>query len=332
MDNRLEQEQHITPPPAVPGRHTMLVPTNIPPRYVVETLPPISEILAGEADPVALVKTGLGAEVAQDARLLSVSDEEIRRQIAADTSRLPLPRDREMYGGDNHVRYWALGFGDALYNNDLIKRYLGRDENSPITTFDFGCASGRVLRHQRILRPSSRTMGSDINPNNIAFARSFLPPEIVAFHNVSFPPLPLPDNSVDLVTAFSVFTHIDEFEDAWLLEISRILKPGGVAFLTVHTERTFSELTPGHFIRDLIGRGHSATGKGVYLAEVSDAAFSDEMLVDRLVFTNLYYPVNNTNVFHRLDYIKRRWSQFLSIEDIVQKAHGGHQDGIVLRK
>lgn len=316
-----------------PPRHSSLVPTNIPLHHFEGTLPPISDLLAEVADPVASVREGTYSAVVQDAHLLAISDDDIRRQITADTSRMPLSRDREGYCGENHVRYWAMGFGDALHNNELINRYLSKDADTPITTLDLGCSSGRVLRHQHILRPGSRTMGSDINPNSIAFARSYLPPEIVAFHNVSFPPLPLPDASVDFITAFSVFTHIDEFEDAWLLEISRVLRSGGIAFVTVHTERTFADLHQEHFLRKYISSSqHSVSGKGVFFPEVSDAEFQPEMLIDRLVFTRLDWPVNNTNVFHRLDYIKRRWSQFLSIEEIVERAHGGHQDGIVLRK
>jgi SAM-dependent methyltransferase len=314
-------------------RRPSLVPTNIPPYYLEGTLPPISELLADAADPVASVRESISASfLVQSACLSAISDDDIKRQITADTSRIPLSRDREGYGGEDHVGYWAMGFGDALHNNELIKRYLNKDAGAPITTLDLGCSSGRVLRHQHLRRPGSRTMGSDINPNSIAFARSYLPPEIIAFHNVSFPPLPLPDASVDFITAFSVFTHIDEFEDAWLLEVSRVLRSGGVAFVTVHTERTFANLRKGHWLRELVSRDHSVSGKGVFFPEVTDAVFEPEVLIDRLVFTRLDWPVNNTNVFHRLDYIKSRWSQFFSIEEIVERAHGDHQDGIVLRK
>jgi SAM-dependent methyltransferase len=49
------------------------------------------------------------------------------------------------------------------------------------------------------------------------------------------PPLPFAeDNSFDLVYAFSVFTHIPaEHQEAWLLEMKRILKPGGFLVCTV---------------------------------------------------------------------------------------------------
>src|SRR6185369_1736506 len=48
----------------------------------------------------------------------------------------------------------------------------------------------------------------------------------------------------DAICAFSVFTHIDVFEDLWLLELRRILRPGGVACVTFHSERSWHRV--GH--------------------------------------------------------------------------------------
>ena len=36
----------------------------------------------------------------------------------------------------------------------------------------------------------------------------------------------------------AVFTHIDDLADAWLLELQRILEPGGMLYVTIHDERT----------------------------------------------------------------------------------------------
>lgn len=318
-------------------RPTSIAPTNVPAHYITETLPPIGQLLAASADPVAAIRAVdyiTARKVPQDDYLRALSDDAIRHQITADTSRIPLDPDREFYGGEDHVGYWATGLGDALLLNDLMRRYLDREADAPVTTLDLGCSSGRLLRHQHILRPSSRTMGSDINPNSIAFCRSYLPPAIIAFHNVVFPPLPLANASVDFLAALSVFTHIDEFEDAWLLEIARVLKPGGIAFVTVHTERAFAEPDAEHFpFRQFVSsRPHSVSGSGLFFPEVTDAVFNPKMLTDRLVFTPTDGHAKNAQVFHRLDYIKSRWDQFLSIVDIIPHTHGVHQDGVVLRK
>jgi hypothetical protein len=54
------------------------------------------------------------------------------------------------------------------------------------------------------------------------------------------------------VTAFSVFTHINEPEIAWLLELRRILKIGGIACNSVHDEATWQNPVP--LLRDTILR------------------------------------------------------------------------------
>src|SRR6185503_12477254 len=72
-----------------------------------------------------------------------------------------------------------------------------------------------------------------------------LPRAVKPFQCTALPSLPLPDASLDLVTAFSVFTHIDEYELTWLLELRRLLKSGGIAYLTIHSDDTWGRLCPG---------------------------------------------------------------------------------------
>jgi SAM-dependent methyltransferase len=58
-------------------------------------------------------------------------------------------------------------------------------------------------------------------------------------------PLPREDGSFDLIYAFSVFTHISDAWSAWLLELHRLLAPGGLlvaSFLgTGHSEAIAGE-------------------------------------------------------------------------------------------
>ena len=59
--------------------------------------------------------------------------------------------------------------------------------------------------------------------------------------------------------------------------------------------------------------------------------FERPMPGERVVFTVLDWPVNNTNVIHTHDYLRRRWGAVFAIEEIVERAHGNHQDAVVLR-
>lgn len=140
-----------------------------------------------------------------------------------------------------------MGLGDYLFIKKLCleQRLLLRDSFS---AFDFGCASGRVLRHFAVNELALSLYVADINKNNVAWVRKYLPHSIRIFQNTVLPNLPIGDCSIDLVFGLSVFTHIHEYEEAWLLELSRILKKGGLAFCTIHTERTWKQITEAHFI------------------------------------------------------------------------------------
>lgn len=98
---------------------------------------------------------------------------------------------------------------------------------------DFGCGVGRVLRHFAREAPRTEFVGCDIDEPSIAWVQRHLCPPFQAFVNPETPPLALPDQSFDLVYAISVFTHISDSWSAWLLDMHRILKPGGVLIATV---------------------------------------------------------------------------------------------------
>jgi SAM-dependent methyltransferase len=69
--------------------------------------------------------------------------------------------------------------------------------------------------------------GCDIHEESIAWLEEFMP-EVNAFVNQELPPLPLPDASIDVVWAGSVFTHLDESWSGWIAEMHRILDRGGI--------------------------------------------------------------------------------------------------------
>ncbi len=98
------------------------------------------------------------------------------------------------------------------------------------------------MRHVALENPGCRAMGCDINRLHVEWCNAHLPANCSAFQNHSVPSLPIEDNSLDAVTAYSVFTHIEAIETAWLAEIRRVLKPGGIAWLTVHTEKTLQDM------------------------------------------------------------------------------------------
>jgi SAM-dependent methyltransferase len=96
---------------------------------------------------------------------------------------------------------------------------------------DFGCGPGRTLRHFVREAQTCEFWACDIHRASVEWVQNNLPPFRV-FVNDEAPPMPLKSESFDLVYAVSVFTHLTETWSSWLLEMHRILAPGGLLVAT----------------------------------------------------------------------------------------------------
>jgi len=92
---------------------------------------------------------------------------------------------------------------------------------------DFGCGPGKALRHFLPEAERCEFFGCDIHEPSIRWLEEHLSPPLKVFVCSETPPLPLPDEHFDLVWALSVFTHLTDYWSDWLLELHRVLRPGG---------------------------------------------------------------------------------------------------------
>ncbi|MEA5557590.1 class I SAM-dependent methyltransferase [Nodularia spumigena] len=158
---------------------------------------------------------------------------------------LPLP-PRSLWRGyaDSPARYLELA-------ENHVRSMLSTLHGAAIApapgsrVLDFGCAAGPMLRVLHTNRPDLELWGCDIDPLAIDWCRRHLPTTLRLFTNTTAPHLPIPDATFDLIYAGSVFTHILYIADAWLLELARILKPGGILYTTIH-DRAFIQHTIAH--------------------------------------------------------------------------------------
>ena len=147
--------------------------------------------------------------------------------------RLPGPVLRVATAGTADIE-WFLGSGrlgfeticEALADEGVDTAKLG-------AALDFGCGCGRVLRHW----PSTgrpKLYGCDIDDRAVRWLSRRLP-WVGTATTVGTPPLPWPDETFDLVWAFSVFTHLpQELQTPWRNELRRVTRRGGMILLSVH--------------------------------------------------------------------------------------------------
>ena len=130
---------------------------------------------------------------------------------------------------------------------------------------DFGCGAGRTLHYFLPEAGEAEFWGADIDAASIEMVREHLCPPMHALRCEVDPPLGLEYCSFDLAWAISVFTHLTDNSIPWLLELHRLLKPGGLLIATF-MGRYQSELVAGEqWDEDRVGMNvlrHNRWGEG----------------------------------------------------------------------
>ncbi len=142
--------------------------------------------------------------------------------------------------GNPSIKAFISSFDDLRYT---VKNYLqtaGFNFNQFEKILDFGCGVGRYLMaFEPELLPNQKLFGCDVFAEcaewcqeNIKFA--------TVKHNDIQPPLPFESNQFDLINAISVFTHLSlDLQHLWAWDIYRVLRPGGILFMTLHGPQFF---------------------------------------------------------------------------------------------
>lgn len=231
--------------------------------------------------------------------------------LSRDTAPIPPSDDREGYRPGDDVAFWIKGLVDYLKVRAAIERH-GVTARSIL---DFGCASGRVLRHYAFQGEYDVVWGSDLNHRHVRWLAEHMPGHVRPIGNHALPALPLRDASVDVLTAFSVFTHIDVFELHWLAELARVLRDGGLAYVTVHDESTW----------DMLNTDHPLAGRQRQRLKDADADLANRVggplppgrSVARFTERGPY----RAQAFHSSSYIEQVWGRYFEIAEVLPLHH-----------
>jgi SAM-dependent methyltransferase len=189
---------------------------------------------------------------------------------------------------------------------------------------DFGCAAGRMIRCFASSAEQSEFWGVDVRADHILWCQRHLSPPFRFATTTTLPHLPFEDNSFDFIYACSVFTHIGDLEDAWLLELRRVLRPAGRIFATVsdnHTIQLVASSPPGHWLHE------TAFRRQILEVDSTHGILKSEF---SMVAINFDEP-GNAQVIHDRAYLRQRWGQYFNILAIQPEGHT-YQTAVVMAK
>lgn len=180
----------------------------------------------------------------------------------------PLWWMHDMYSHASYRAYDATGADTAHALAALIGRHV---DAARLRVADWGCGMGRVLRH---LPDTYELTGFDYNKSAVEWCGRAFPGARFALNGL-MPPLPAGPGAFDVLYALSVFTHLSgRAHDAWIAEIERVLRPGGVFIGAFHMTPAGGQLLDDE--RRRFDAGELVTREGVIEGSRTFTAFHPE--------------------------------------------------------
>ena len=161
--------------------------------------------------------------------------------LQVDDEPLPVPPQHPFWANYcTSAKTWVQSGKDDIEIMRRILRESGFVIEEAGKILEWGVAGGRLIRHLHDLTPKTEIWGVDFWASAVRWCQEHLSPPFYFATTTVVPHLPFPDHTFDLIYAGSVFTHLDDLVEAWLLELQRILKSGGRLYFTINDRHAVS--------------------------------------------------------------------------------------------
>jgi len=211
--------------------------------------------------------------------------------------------------GDSDQEFLRIGrtHVDAMLET-LSREGSGSSELRRV--LDFGCASGRLIRWFSEVAQRGEVWGVDVSAPHVVWCQQHLSPPFHFCTTTTQPHLPFEDRYFDLIYAGSVFTHIDELADAWLLELRRCLVPGGHLYFTVNDKHSLEVLArnPEFNLSKRIAESGLALDQDFSVASIG-----------------------RSYTLYDIDFLRRKLERIFEVRRVEQERYG-FQTGVLLRR
>jgi SAM-dependent methyltransferase len=234
---------------------------------------------------------------------------------------IPPPELRHRVSGSTD----ASGFDEAAHFHlerldGVLRSVIGCSIDRFADVLDFGCGCGRLLRRLRQRCPGTHLVGADIDGEAIEWIGAHLSAIDVVRVNPLPPIVEFDGSAFDLIIGFSVFTHLNEsYQNAWLAELYRLLRPGGIGLLTVHGELAWQIHSAGAMLGDpaleVLEREFRDQGFAHWTTDGWESHFQD------------FYHTT----FHSEQYVRSHWSPWFDVLAVVPGDVWTEQDVVVVR-
>lgn len=253
--------------------------------------------------------------------------------VRVDGEALPIP-PQHLFWADycTSIDTWLQSGRDDIEAMSRILRESGFALEEAKGILEWGVAGGRLIRHLHSLTPNAEIWGVDLWASAIRWCQEHLSPPFYFATTTVVPHFPFADQSLDLIYAGSVFTHLDDLAEAWFLEIKRVLRPNGRLYFTVNDRHAVS----------IFEGGGTPANRARYIERVQgEQAWQN--WIDLLHGTPEYRQFVRgdarmlsigrpgiCNVLWDLDYLRSRIGPGWRWHSITPEAYG-HQTGVLLQ-